>query len=100
VRCLTSGMQCLQAVVQLQAERAFDANQDKDYREALAMLPVGMTLWNIAAKRNSPAELGADEPGKDGIHIGQMVTTSEFVASDYGDSRLFFQHMQHRSLDL
>jgi len=99
VRCLTSGKQSLQAAVQLQAKRAFESVKDKDYREALATLRVGMTLWDITAKRNSPAELGADE-GKSGIHIGQMVTTSKFVASDYGDNRLFFQHMQHRSLDL
>ncbi len=99
MRCLNSGKQSLQAAVQLQAKSAYEAVKDKDYREALATLPVGMTLWDITAKRNSPAVLGADE-GKNGIHIGQMVTTSEFVASEYGDNRLFFQHMQHRSLDL
>ena len=61
---------------------------DQDPRRALSHIPVGTAIYSIRLREAEGAELGPA--------IGHVVTASKFVASDYGDKHLFFQHMQHR----
>jgi hypothetical protein len=58
-----------------------------DFRTHLADVPVGSPLYTIAV-RGTP-----DGPEQT---IGQLVADSQFVASQYGDSELFFQHHGRR----
>jgi hypothetical protein len=54
-----------------------------DVRVNLNAIPQGSLLYTVSVKRTptAPEEV-----------IGQLVTTSEFVASKYEDEELFFQH--------
>jgi hypothetical protein len=54
-----------------------------DWRERLAPLEAGMRLWQV---KLAPA---IDEPA---TAVGDFVLESGFVASAFGDERLFFQH--------
>jgi len=60
-----------------------------DTREDFKNIPSGTTLYQVVAvmKPWQPAEA----PG-DATVMGDIVTTSEFIASDYGDKSLFFRH--------
>lgn len=64
-----------------EARAAFD--RTADFRAALAALPAGMRLFDlrIAGTIDAPAE-----------PFGALVLEAPFVASRYGDERLFFQH--------
>lgn len=55
------------------------------FTDQLQTLPKGTTLWHVSAK---------DTPGAHPVHIGDVVTTSEFTTSDYGDSKLFLKHQK------
>ncbi len=57
--------------------------REPDYRIKLKAVPAGALLYRISGRRTADAEL---------IPIGGIRSTSEFVASSYGDQRLFFQH--------
>ena len=65
-----------------QAARAA-MTEHRDWRRSLASLPAGTRLFDlkIAPKIDEPA-----------LAFGSVTLTSEFVASRYGDERLFFQH--------
>lgn len=56
-----------------------------DYRKKMAGLMPGNVLYEIYAK---------EKRGKEGAFtkIGELILESEFVASKYGDQKLFFQH--------
>lgn len=54
-----------------------------DYRRALAAIPVGTVLFKVFAAPN------IDKPSES---IGEVRLDSPWVASVYGDTRLFFQH--------
>jgi hypothetical protein len=54
-----------------------------DYRLKLKDVPSGTPLYRISGRPGANAEL---------IPIGLIRSTSEFVASRYGDTTLFFQH--------
>ncbi len=56
-------------------------------RLALAELPKGTILYNVHVRESANSDLAL---------LGELVTESEFVASEYGDKQLFFQHMRHR----
>lgn len=58
-------------------------SQAKDYREELAKVPVGTVLYNVYALETQNSEK---------VLIGTLSTNSEFVASEYGDKTLYFQH--------
>jgi hypothetical protein len=60
------------------------ANNPHDFRSDLATISVGTKLFNVKCSDS-------------GQVIGQLATKSEFVASAYGDSQLFFRH--HRFQD-
>lgn len=62
--------------------RRTDPQSSVDFREDLARIPANTTLYNIFSVDGS----GALSP------LGQLVTHSRFVASEWADERLFFQH--------
>ena len=66
----------------------YEPLKDRDVRLALADIKPGTALYNIRLRDAEGQELGPA--------VGQLVTDSAFVASEYGDRHLFFQHMQHR----
>jgi len=72
-----------------EVKKLFSSKVDKDFRLGLAEIPPGMTLYTVSVKkdRESAAEV-----------IGSLTTTSTFIASEYGDQKLFFQHMSHRNI--
>jgi len=55
----------------------------RDLRDELAQIPAGVVLFEVFAR---PA------PGARLERIGELLTSSRFVASSYGDETLFFQH--------
>ena len=75
-----------------------------DFRDDFATVPSETTLFSVYAV--NPEQLGdqAAEKAVEKIEqsnyrqqaqiIGSLVTTSEFVCSSYGDSRLFFRHQR------
>lgn len=65
-----------------EARQVFAGQAGVDFRLVLASIRAGTRLYSIDGVRN-------DET----IHVGALVTTSEFVSSDGGD-RLFFRHVQ------
>ncbi|OWA54875.1 hypothetical protein BV898_19267 [Hypsibius exemplaris] len=65
----------------------WDSANTQDVRVNLSAIPQGTVLYMVAAKRSPTA---TEEV------IGQLVTTSDFVASDYEDRILFFQHAAKR----
>jgi len=58
---------------------------DSYFTDQLETLASGTTLYNIYAK---------DTPGAHPVHIGDVVTTSRFTSSDYGDNTLFLKHQR------
>jgi len=56
---------------------------EDDFRKDLAKIPPGTVLYYLKA---------VGVPGENEELIGQLVTESRFVASDYGDKKLFFSH--------
>ena len=56
-------------------------------RAALAEIPAGTTLYDVYVRKT------LEDPLE---RIGSLETQGPFVASCYGDEKLFFQHMRHR----
>ena len=73
----------------MQVTKLYEKVMDQDFRVALQSIQPGTVLWELSGKRTSDE---AEEP----VHIGQVVLTSNIVASSYCDDSLFFQHMRHR----
>ncbi|MGE0614233.1 MAG: hypothetical protein AB7P04_01220 [Bacteriovoracia bacterium] len=77
------------------------SSDDHDVRDDFAKIPVGTTVYEIHAL---PAQrAGFDYTGeytdelavsflKESEHIADVVTTSEFLASAFGDDGIFFKH--------
>lgn len=62
------------------------SSKDKtDFRIKLARIPEDTVLYNVFA---------SDPRGADPVLIGRLVLRSRFVASQYGDERLFFRHVR------
>jgi hypothetical protein len=59
------------------------ASSGKDWRVVLAGLPTGLTLFEVRASPKIDVEATL---------VGELRLESSFVASRYGDERLFFQH--------
>lgn len=60
---------------------------EADFREGLAKIPSGTRLYSVVAKSGtSDAE----------DQVGYLTTQSDFVASAYGDEKLFFAHLSKR----
>ena len=58
----------------------------KDFRNELKQLSEGAHLYRIEALENNESS--------ERLHIGDLYLKSPFVASEYGDEKLFFQHRQ------
>ncbi len=56
-----------------------------DFRADLAKIPAGSLLYVVMARRFA---------GDKAFEIGRLYTTSEMIASQYGDHQLFFQHRE------
>lgn len=71
-----------------------------DFREDMATIPAGTTLFSIYAV--DPEAIPGDSTTtadyrQQAQRIGHIQTDSEFVASAYGDSLLFFRHQRFRN---
>jgi hypothetical protein len=67
---------------------SMDPQTPRDFRKELGDIPENTILYWVAVKRTAaaPEEL-----------IGELITQSRFVASEYGDEKLFFQHQRLRN---
>lgn len=78
----------------------FASNVEHDPREDILRIPAGTLLYKVYAvpeKRRSfdYAQYGPGEVSaflKESLPIADIVTTSEFLASSFGDDGLFFRH--------
>ncbi|XP_055354253.1 uncharacterized protein LOC129599920 [Paramacrobiotus metropolitanus] len=64
-------------------DNAEPANDTTDFRVNLAKIPAGRLLYAVYAR---PTQNATDQL------IGQVTLETQFVASDYGDNHLLFQH--------
>ena len=76
------------------------SDPEVDFRDDLARnVPAGTPIYDVLAL-DEAEEQALRRQGLDGVdelvpgarRIGRIVTESEFIASKYGDYRLFFQH--------
>jgi hypothetical protein len=67
---------------------AISKDSKRDLRTELQEIPANTVLYTISVKKS------LDAPAEE---IGELITRSNFIASEYGDSKLFFQHMSRRS---
>jgi hypothetical protein len=65
------------------AALGWEALDGTDYRLKLANIAEGSLLYNVSARQTMD--------GEDQV-IGQLISTSAFIASVYGDEHLFFNH--------
>ncbi len=70
-----------------------------DFRTDLATIAPGTALFSVYGVDPANGNDGVDQPDyrQNAQLIGSIETTSEFVASDYGDRRLFFRHQRFRN---
>ena len=70
-------------------EISWNPNTKNDFRVDLDRIPEreGTVLYTVSARRTRTS---GDEP------LGELVLRSKFVASQYGDETLFFQHASKR----
>ncbi|OQV17921.1 hypothetical protein BV898_08050 [Hypsibius exemplaris] len=68
--------------------KVFEGRDADDFRTVLGDIPVGTPIYDVMAQRET-AESKAE-------FIGQIVTQSAFVASAYGDKKLYLQHASKR----
>lgn len=77
----------------------FPESPPRDFRQDLATIPAGTTLFSvygIVAEKLDQDSSNLQNRQQAQL-IGQITTTSEFVASAYGDSRLFFRHQRFKN---
>lgn len=63
-------------------EISMDPN-NADFRLELEKIPAGTTLYEV---------FGVDDESDAGKKIGEIITSSPFISSKFGDERLYFQH--------
>lgn len=65
-----------------------------DFRKDLLSIPVDTTIYDVYATQEEGKNLKEiDEKRREAaVKIGSLVSTSPFLASKFGDSRLFFMH--------
>ncbi len=80
------------------------ASEEHDIREDFLSIEQGTTLYSVYALETPPKKnYQYDQYSKADISffiskskkIGEIITTSPFIASEFGDSRLFFRHEIH-----
>jgi hypothetical protein len=79
----------------------FSEQPGHDFRDDLATIPAGSSLFLVYAvdPNQLPDGQKREQAGdrQRALCIGEIETTSEFVASSYGDNRLFFRHQRFRN---
>lgn len=73
----------------------FPESKGRDFREDLATVASGTRIFSVYGVEEDEA-IDRSEYRQKAILIGHIQTTSEFVCSSYGDSRLFFRHQRFR----
>ncbi len=68
---------------------AIASDSEKDFRIEFENIAEGTVLYEVSVKKDEDSNA---EP------IGRIVTRSKFIASKYGDQKLFFQHMKRSGL--
>lgn len=76
------------------------SSEDHDVREDFLSIPEGTTVYKLYAlsakyKNFDYSNYKLDDVAKfiqDSEHVADIVTTSEFVASEFGDEGIFFRH--------
>lgn len=80
------------------------AHDPHDVREDFAKIPEGTRIYKVHALvdieenfnySQNYNEDDIDKFVKKSVHIGDIFTTSNFVASEFGDAELFFRHEVH-----
>jgi hypothetical protein len=75
----------------------FSESPGRDFRNDLATITPGTILFSVYGidlKQVHANPAPQPDPRRDAQLIGEIKTTSEFIASSYGDSRLFFRHQR------
>lgn len=67
-----------------EVENLFPSDSTNDFRNDLASLNIGTTIYDIYALKN--------KSDRSPILIGHLVIEDHFVASEFEDQKLFFQH--------
>ena len=83
--------------------RGLFAEGEHDFRDDLLSLPEGTKLYDVYATDMeikssiwpSHQQRLQDERRDDAVKIGEMVLTSEFTTSVFGDSGVFFKHQRY-----
>lgn len=83
--------------------RGLFAEGEHDFRDDLLSLPEGTKLYDVyATDMEIKSSIWAsrqqrlqDERRADAVKIGEMVLTSEFTTSVFGDSGVFFKHQRY-----
>jgi hypothetical protein len=77
----------------------FPEQPGHDFRNDLATIPAGSSLFLVYAVDPDQVgdSIGSAQYRQQAQCIGDIETTSEFVASSYGDSQLFFRHQRFRN---
>jgi hypothetical protein len=71
-----------------------------DFRKDLLTIPSGTQLFSVYAidpQNVDDKTLRKSEYRQKAQQIGQLITSSEFVSSFYGDSQLFFRHQRFKN---
>ncbi len=76
------------------------SSEEHDVREDLLSIPAGRTIYQvrILSEKHRSYDYSQYAPSdvetflKDSEHVGDLVTTSEFLASEFGDEGIFFRH--------
>lgn len=73
----------LQYFLKPNPDLGWSPHDQTDFRVHVANIPVDTLLYTMTAKATADAEEQV---------IGRLVLKSPFLASDYGDNKLYFQH--------
>lgn len=76
------------------------SSEEHDVREDFSLIPIGTTLYQIRALPEKYRDMSyaaytpemAENFVRESEHIADVITTSEFVASGFGDDGIFFRH--------
>ena len=74
----------------------FSESPGRDFRNDLATITPGTVLFSVYGidSNQGDNQTSQSEQRHNAQLIGHIKTTSEFIASSYGDSRLFFRHQR------
>lgn len=77
------------------------SSDEHDVRSDFAKIPAGTTLYQIFAVSDDHKDFNylekykpenINEFRKDSVHVADIVSTSEFLSSEFGDDGIFFRH--------